>query len=255
MKNKRPLILISNDDGYAAKGINCLIEYVRGFGDIIVCAPESARSGFSCAFSSELPLRLSLKRAEEHLQVWACNGTPVDCLKTALSQLCDRIPDIVISGINHGDNASVNTHYSGTMGVAREGCMKGIPSVAFSLCNYYADADFEPTARLIKIITGRVLEEGLPKNVCLNVNFPDMKEYKGVKVCRMCNGIWTNELVKEHHPRGYDYYWMVGEFHDTEPDSPDTDEWALANGYVAITPTTIDVTAYQAMDMIREWEL
>ena len=255
MKNKRPLILISNDDGYAAKGINCLIEYVRGFGDIIVCAPESARSGFSCAFSSELPLRLSLKRAEEHLQVWACNGTPVDCLKIALSQLCDRIPDIVISGINHGDNASVNTHYSGTMGVAREGCMKGIPSVAFSLCNYYADADFEPAARLIKIITGRVLEERLPKNVCLNVNFPDLKEYKGVKVCRMCNGIWTNELVKEHHPRGYDYYWMVGEFRDTEPDLPDTDECALANGYVAITPTTIDVTAYQTMDMIREWEL
>ncbi len=255
MKNKRPLILISNDDGYAAKGINSLIEYVRGFGDVVVCAPESARSGYSCAFSSELPLRLSLKKAEEHLQVWACNGTPVDCLKMALSQLCDRKPDIVISGINHGDNASVNTHYSGTMGVVREGCMKGIPSVAFSLCNYAADADFNATARLIKIITGRVLEDGLPKDVCLNVNFPDVEEYAGVKVCRMCNGVWENELVKEHHPRGYDYYWMVGEFRDTEPEASDTDEWALAHGYVAITPTTIDITAYQAMNLIRGWEI
>ena len=255
MKNKRPLILISNDDGYAAKGINSLIEYVRGFGDVVVCAPESARSGYSCAFSSELPLRLSLKKAEEHLQAWACNGTPVDCLKMALSQLCDRKPDIVISGINHGDNASVNTHYSGTMGVVREGCMKGIPSVAFSLCNYAADADFNAAARLIKIITGRVLEDGLPKDVCLNVNFPDVEEYAGVKVCRMCNGVWENELVKEHHPRGYDYYWMVGEFRDTEPEASDTDEWALAHGYVAITPTTIDITAYQAMNLIRGWEI
>ena len=253
MKNKRPLILISNDDGYEAKGIKSLIEYVRGFGDIIVCAPESARSGFSCAFSSEMPLRLSLKREEEHLQVWACNGTPVDCTKMAFSQICDRRPDLVLSGINHGDNASVNTHYSGTMGVAREGCMKGVPSIAFSLCNYDADADFSSTSRIIKIITGRVLEEGLPKNVCLNVNFPDIKEFRGVKVCRMCNGIWEKEVEKQRHPRGYDNYWMVGEFRDTEPEAEDTDEWALANGYVAITPTTIDVTAYQAMDKIREW--
>lgn len=253
MKNKRPLILISNDDGYEAKGITSLIEYVRGFGDVIVCAPESARSGYSCAFSSEMPLRLSPKRKEEHLQVWACNGTPVDCTKMAFSQLCDRRPDLVLSGINHGDNASVNTHYSGTMGVAREGCMKGVPSIAFSLCNYDADADFSATSRIIKIITGRVLEEGLPKNVCLNVNFPNIKEFRGVKVCRMCNGIWENEVVKQRHPRGYDNYWMVGEFRDTEPDAEDTDEWALANGYVAITPTTIDITAYQAMEKIREW--
>ena len=247
--------MISNDDGYAAKGIKSLVEYVRGFGDIIVCAPESSRSGYSCAFSSELPLRISLKSSEDHLQVWACNGTPVDCLKIAFSQLCDRTPDLVLSGINHGDNASVNTHYSGTMGVAREGCMKGVPSVAFSLCNYSADADFTPTARLIKIITGRVLEDGLPKNVCLNVNFPDARQFKGVKVCRMCNGVWENELVKGRHPRGYDYYWMVGEFRDTEPSAADTDEWALANGYVAITPTTIDVTEYSVMDKLNKWDL
>ena len=172
-----------------------------------------------------------------------------------IDQICDRMPDIVISGINHGDNASVNSHYSGTMGVAREGCMKGIPSVAFSLCNYSPDADFSNTARLIKIITGRVLEDGLPKNVCLNVNFPDTPEIKGTKVCRMCNGIWEKELVKERHPRGYDYYWMVGQFRDTEPEATDTDEWALAHGYAAITPTTIDTTAYSAMQKISDWDL
>ena len=256
MNTKKPLILISNDDGYHAKGINSLIDMLRDIADIIVCAPESARSGFATAFSATVPLRLKLRRDEEGMQMWSCNGTPVDCIKLALQELCvDRLPDMILGGINHGDNASVNSHYSGTMGVAREGCMKGIPSVAFSLCNYSPDADFSNTARLIKIITGRVLEDGLPKNVCLNVNFPDTPEIKGTKVCRMCNGIWEKELVKERHPRGYDYYWMVGQFRDTEPEATDTDEWALAHGYAAITPTTIDTTAYSAMQKISDWDL
>ncbi len=252
MNKKRPLILISNDDGYAAKGINSLVEYVSTLGDVIVCAPESARSGYSCAFSSELPLRLKMVRRSPGIEVWTCNGTPVDCVKIAFDQLCTRIPDIVLSGINHGDNASVNTHYSGTMGVTREGCMKHVPSVAFSLCNYSADADFSPTASIIRNITEKVLQEGLPENVCLNVNFPDADNYRGIRVCRMNNGLWENELVKEQHPRGYEYYWMVGQFRDPEPDAEDTDEWALRHGYVAVTPTTVDVTAYAAMEKITK---
>ena len=140
----KPLILISNDDGYKAKGINSLIEMISDQGDIIVCAPESARSGYSTAFSATIPLTLKLQKKEEGLEIWSCNGTPVDCVKMALSQICDRKPDLIIGGINHGDNASVNNHYSGTMGITREGCMKYIPSLAFSLCDYDDDADFEP---------------------------------------------------------------------------------------------------------------
>lgn len=250
MTNERPLILISNDDGYSAKGINSLVEFISDMADIIVCAPESARSGFSCAFSSNLPLRLNRIKKQPGIEVWSCNGTPVDCIKIALDQLCERTPDLVLSGINHGDNASVNTHYSGTMGVTREGCMKNIPSVAFSLCNYDADADFSATSQFIRNITAKVLKSGLPPMVCLNVNFPNVKEIRGMRICRMNRGIWENELVKEKHPRGYDYFWMVGQFRDTEPDAEDTDEWALKNGYAAITPTTIDVTAYSVMDEI-----
>ena len=136
---ERPLILISNDDGYHAKGINCLIEWMRDLGDVIVCAPERARSGFACAFSATTPLTLKLRRKMEGVEVWSCNGTPVDCVKMALAELCPRKPDLVIGGINHGDNASVNTHYSGTMGVTMEGCMKYIPSIAFSICDYRDD--------------------------------------------------------------------------------------------------------------------
>ena len=265
MEIKRPLLLISNDDGYQAKGIRQLVEMVSDYGDIIVCAPEDARSGFSCAFSATTPLRLIRRETlTSHLlpltsvQVWSCNGTPVDCVKMALAEICPRRPDMVIGGINHGDNASVNAHYSGTMGVTLEGCMKYIPSVAFSLCDHRDDADFEPLRPLIREITAKVLAEGLPKGVCLNVNFPLLGEgmdFRGVKVCRMAYGTWGNEVTKCHHPRGYDYWWMVGHYTNDEPDAEDTDRWALDHGYVAITPTQIDLTAHSAISLIDSWHL
>ena len=266
MEIKRPLLLISNDDGYAAKGIRELVDMVSAYGDVIVCAPESARSGFSCAFSATIPLRLQLRDKRPGVEIWSCNGTPVDCVKIALAELCPHRPDMVIGGINHGDNASVNVHYSGTMGVTIEGCLKYIPSVAFSLCDHDEDADFEPLRPYIQTITRRVLTDGLPQGVCLNVNFPggDSGEsrnprasspYQGVKVCRMAKGTWGNEVTQCHHPRGYDYWWMVGHYTNDEPDAEDTDNWALNHGYIAITPTQIDVTAYSALDLIKSWNL
>ncbi len=249
----KPLILISNDDGYLAKGINSLVEMLSDIADILVCAPEDARSGYSTAFSATLPLRLKKHFEKEGVQIWSCNGTPVDCTKLALSELCPRRPDIIIGGINHGDNASVNSHYSGTMGVTKEGCMKYIPSLAFSLCDFREDANFEPLRGMIRHIVSKVLKEGLPLGVCLNVNFPLTEEFKGVKVCRMAKGTWGNEVHKHRHPRGYDYYWLVGNYTNDEPEAEDTDNWALSHGYIAITPTTIDVTSYEAMDSIRKW--
>jgi len=252
MKNNRPLILISNDDGYQSKGINCLVDMVKDFGDIIVCAPESARSGFACAFSATEHLRINKQCEDGNVEIWSCSGTPVDSVKLALSEICPRKPDLIIGGINHGDNASVNAHYSGTMGVTLEGCMKYIPSIAFSLCDHAEDANFEPLRPLIRKITKKVLEEGLPVGVCLNVNFPLVDSFKGVKVCRMAHGTWGNEVVKNQHPRGYDYYWMVGSYTNDEPDKEDTDNWALAHGYVAITPTQIDVTHYGMLEEMRK---
>ena len=269
--DKRPLILISNDDGYESKGLLSLVDMVRPLADIVVCAPEGPRSGFSCAFSATTPLLLTLREEREGVQIWSCNGTPVDCVKMALSQILTRRPDMVVGGINHGDNGSVNSHYSGTMGVTLEGCMKYIPSVAYSLCDHRADADFEPLRPYIQKFTRRVLDEGLPKGVCLNINFPltdtgnpehseapeapEGKRFKGVKVCRMAHGSWLNEVTRCHHPRGYDYFWMVGHYQNDEPEAADTDNWALQHGYIAITPTHIDVTHY---DMLRQmkgsWE-
>ena len=131
--------------------------------------------------------------------------------------------------------------------------MKYINSVAFSLCDYRADADFNPMAPYVRQIVQRVLKEGLPKGVCLNVNFPLLTSYKGVRICRMAFGTWGNEVAKCHHPRGYDYWWMVGKYQNDEPEAEDTDNWALQHGYVAITPTRMDVTAYEAMDLLKDW--
>lgn len=249
------MILISNDDGYQAKGIQFLINIVKDYDDVLVCAPDDARSGFACAFSATKPLILTHRHREKGVDVWSCNGTPVDCVKMALAELCKEKPRMIIGGINHGDNASVNTHYSGTMGVTLEGCMKYIPSVAFSLCDHRDDADFEPLRPFIRTITAQVLREGLPRGVCLNVNFPVAPMFQGVRVCRMALGTWFNEVSKCHHPRGYDYWWMVGHYRNDEPDAEGTDRWALDHGYVAITPTQIDLTAYSAFDQLKAWPI
>lgn len=256
MENKKPFILISNDDGYQAKGINSLVDMIRDMADILVCAPESGRSGMACAFSANDPLVLVPQRQEEGLEVWSCNGTPVDCVKLALEELCkERRPQMVIGGINHGDNASVNAHYSGTMGVTLEGCMKYIPSLAFSLCTHDWFADFESLRPYIRKIVRKVLDDGLPKGICLNVNFPVVDQFKGVRVCRMAPGTWDNEVVKCRHPRGYDYWWMVGRYTNDEPEAEDTDNWALRHGYIAITPTKIDITSYEMIEQMKNWDL
>lgn len=252
----KPLIFISNDDGYTSGGITALIDMLRPLARLLVVAPDAPRSGFSCAFSATSPLRLTPRHSEDGLEIWSCNGTPVDCLKLALDQFCrERKPDMVVSGINHGDNASVNTHYSGTMGVAMEGAMKYIPSVAFSLCDQRADADFSPMRGIVGSVSRRVLRDGLPKGVCLNVNVPLVEHLKGVKVCRMAYGTWGKECVKMRHPRGYDYFWMTGSYTNDEPLAEDTDNWALTHGYIAITPTHIDVTDYAMLAEMKYWNL
>lgn len=253
MTNERPLLLLSNDDGVNAKGIQELIAALRTVADLIVVAPDGPRSGSSGAITSEHPLRCTKMRQEPGLIVYKCSGSPVDCVKLALHALVPRKPDMVIGGINHGDNSSVNVHYSGTMGVVIEGCLKGIPSVGFSLCNHSADADFSATLPYVRRIVEEVLAKGLLVGKCLNVNFPDTNELKGVRICRQTDGVWTNEFVKADHPRGGYYYWLTGEYQNNEPDAEDTDHWALEHGYVAITPTQIDVTAYSLMEDLKHW--
>lgn len=254
LQPQRPLILIANDDGFNSPGIRKLVDFVKPLGEVLVCAPDGPRSGYSCAFSASDFIRLKRQHnMGEDVEVWSCTGTPVDCVKMALSEICpDRWPDIVLSGINHGDNSTVNNHYSGTMGACMEGCMKYIPSVAFSSCFYEENANLEPLRPYVEKIVSTVLEKGLPKGTCLNVNFPAREHFEGVKACRMCRGSWINEVDKRRHLRGYNYFWMVGEYRNDEPEATDTDQWALQHGYVAITPTTVDVTDYKFLEKLSQ---
>ena len=253
--SQKPLILISNDDGYHSNGIKALVSFISDFAEIVVCAPESARSGYSCAFSAADFLKLKKRYNIPGCTVWSCTGTPVDCVKIALEVLLSgRRPNLIIGGINHGDNSSVNTHYSGTMGIACEGCMKYIPSIAFSNCDNDTEANLSHLRSYVREIVKRVLTNGLPKGVCLNVNFPQVEQFKGLKICRMGYGSWVDEVVTRSHPLGYEYYWMVGSYRNDEPNATDNDRWALENGFVSVTPTRIDVTDYELLNKLKSWE-
>lgn len=248
---EKPYILISNDDGISAPGLNFLVETLRPHADLLVVAPDGPRSGMSMSITSRDPLRYRKVEESEGLTRYSASGTPADCIKMALNRFIKRRPDLIIGGINHGDNSSVNAHYSGTMGVAIEGGLQGYPSVAFSLCNIRHDADFTPMAPYLVDLTFKAIAMGMPAMTCLNINFPDGGHYNGVKVCRMAHSRWVNEIVACKHPHGGEYFWMGGECEELEPEAEDTDRWALAHGYVAITPTTLDVTAYGLIDVMR----
>jgi 5'-nucleotidase len=253
-RKNRPLILISNDDGVNAKGIRELIETLRDVAELVVMAPDGPRSGAACAITSEYPVRPTLLVEEEGLKIYRCNGMPVDCVKLAMYMLGKR-PDLVIGGINHGDNSSVNVHYSGTMGVVIEGCLKGIPAIGFSLCDHDADADFGPMIPYVRRITEEVLAKGLPKGTCLNVNVPKTSELQGVRICRQTDASWGSEWARGQHPKGGEYFWLTGKFTNNEPEAQDADRWALEHGYVAITPIQIDMTAYALINELKTWDL
>lgn len=246
--SQRPLILLSNDDGFEAKGINDLADMVRDLADVVVVAPEGGRSATAMAMTASTPVRVRKIREESGLQVYACTGTPCDCVKIAFHSLLPRCPDIVLSGINHGDNAAVNVHYSGTMGVVIEGMMKHIPSVGFSSCKRAVDADFTALRPYVRDIVKKVLNDGLPLHVCLNVNFPEREKFEGVRMCRMDAGQWVNEWERRVDPRGGAYYWLTGNYETRDSTDSTTDRWALDHGYVAITPIQLDMTAYNFLD-------
>lgn len=254
MMNRKPLILVTNDDGYQAKGIVSLTEAMRDLGEVIVFAPDSHRSGMSSAISTSNPLRARLHRKEENLTVYTCNGTPVDCVKLALNEFVDRKPDLLVSGINHGSNAGISVIYSGTMGAAIEGCIFDIPSIGFSLCDFTPDADFSFTMEIARKLAAKVIEEGLPRGICLNVNVP-AGEVKAIRVTTQTHGKWVNEYHRSKDGSGRDVFWMTGNFENREEENDNSDEWALVNGYAAIVPVKIDMTAHDFLPQLKEWKI
>ena len=253
---KRPLILVTNDDGINAPGIRTLISVVKNIGDVIVVAPDSPQSGMGHAITINSTLhssRITPKNSE--ITEYSCSGTPADCVKLAINELMPRKPDLCVSGINHGSNSSINVIYSGTMSAAIEAGIEGVPAIGFSLLDYSWNADFSHSKDFIRKITLNALNNGIPKGVVLNVNIPAVKksDIKGVKICRQAKAYWVEEFDKRKNPLGQEYYWLTGKFVNKDQ-GEDTDEWALKNNYISIVPVEFDLTAHHAIQGLNEWD-
>ena len=253
--DKRPLILVTNDDGITAPGIRTLIEVMNKIGDVVVVAPDSPQSGMGHAVTINDIIYCDKIKIDNGSQVeYQTSGTPADCIKMAVSEILKRKPDLCVSGINHGSNSSINVIYSGTMSAAVEAGVEGIPAVGFSILNYAMDADFTPLKNHIKKIALNILENGLPDGVVLNVNFPNSKTFKGIKICRQARANWVEEFDKRKNPQGREYYWLTGKFTNMDK-GEDTDEWALENNYISVVPVKFDMTAHHFIHKLNNWNL
>lgn len=255
MNIKKPLILITNDDGFQAKGLRKLVSLMRPLGELVVISTEQVMSAKGHAITTTPDLTVRLVKNDTDYREYICNGTPVDCVKVGYQWLLDCVPDLVVSGINHGSNASSNVIYSGTMGAAIEACMDGIPAIGFSLDCYDLDADFDHLDDYILGIADMVLREGLPEGVCLNVNFPKRSEepIRGLKVCRQARAQWTETYSECLDEKGGTCLKLGGKFVCND-DGEGTDVYALRNNYVSLVPTHFDLTARQYSDEMRRFE-
>lgn len=253
---KKPLILVTNDDGITAPGLRTLISEMNKLGDVVVVAPDSPQSGMGHAVTVDSTLFVETIKIDNGPQLeYSCSGTPADCVKLAKSQILNRKPDLCVSGINHGSNSSINVIYSGTMSAAIEAGLEGIPAIGFSLLDYSWNANFEATKEYIHSISENVLKNGLPEGIVLNVNFPklDKKDIKGIKICRQAKAIWKEEFDKRKNPQGRDYYWLTGKFVNLD-NGQETDEWALKNNFVSVVPVQSDLTAHHIINDLNSWK-
>jgi 5'-nucleotidase len=254
IQKKRPLILISNDDGIDAAGILNLTKEIRDLGDIVIFAPDGQRSGASASITTSKPVSYRLISKDGNITYYTCNGTPVDCIKLAMNEALHRKPDLVISGINHGGNHALSVHYSGTMGAVFEGCVFGIPSLGVSLYKYTDDSDFSESCRIARIVIKQLLRKGLPGGIYLNLNIPDTPCVKGIKIARQTKGKWIKEYNVNSNPAGEREFWLTGEFSCSGESYDDNDINYLDRGFATIVPCKIDVTDYSFIDELGRWK-
>ncbi len=256
-EQKRPLIFVTNDDGITAPGISALVDAMLPLGNVWIIAPDKAQSGMGHAVTFSTILRLKPFKYGRGVQgAWACSGTPVDCVKLGIAEVLHRKPDLLVSGINHGSNASINVIYSGTMSAAVEGAVESIPSIGFSLMDEDWDADFEAAGAVAGKMAAQVLEHGLPEGTCLNVNIPKGRpaDVGDIKICRQAMGYWKDAFDSRQSPSGAPYYWMRGEIYNPDKGA-DTDMAALDAGNISVVPIHYDMTAHHAIGQLNQWDL
>lgn len=238
---KKLNILISNDDGYNSVGIRALANEFSKIANITVVAPISQKSGVSNSFTFTQPITVNHKIIDK-INYYTISGTPVDCIKIAVAKLLDEKPDIILSGINSGRNTAVNILYSGTLGAAMEGYLMNIPSAAISLDSGTNDKNYADAAEVAReVIEKYIINNKISENLLLNINIPDVpkEKIKGIKLTKIASTIWEDIFEKRQAPFGWDYYWYSGKFEYLNNDTT-TDDGAVKNGFVSVTPLKID---------------
>ena len=251
---KKPLILLTNDDGVDAEGIFSLTLALRSLGTLVIFAPDSPRSGMSNAITINEPVGYKKIIKDEGLTVYSCTGTPVDCVKLVMNEVLTVKPDLLVSGINHGGNQALSLHYSGTLGAAFEGCVFDIPSFGASLCDYSPGSDFSASCRLVRLLAEQVLKHGLPRGVYLNLNIPNIPDVKGITVARQTAGKWVREYICEERD-GEKQFLLTGYYEVSGPACPDNDITLLNEGYATLVPCKVDVTDYAFMENLKKWKI
>ncbi len=248
-------ILVSNDDGIYSKGIFALAEALKELAEVIVVAPLTEQSAVGHAITMKIPLRVTKHyRGGGHFFGYAVDGTPADCIKMGIRNIMQESPDLVVSGINHGSNTAINIIYSGTVSAAREAAIMDVPAIAVSVTSHDVE-DFSYAAKVAKIISAKVLNNGLPKGTMLNVNVPNLPEdkIKGIKVTKQGLSKWDDIYEKRVDPYGKDYYWLTGSLVNTDTEL-DRDQFAVQNNYVSVTPIHFDLTDYNTYNKIKDWK-
>jgi len=254
-KPRRLSILVSNDDGIDAPGIERLVREMRRIGDVTVVAPTQQQSAVGHAITMNRPLRVREFRKNGKFFGYAVEGTPADCVKLAVRALLKRRPDLIVSGVNHGSNTAISVIYSGTVSAATEGTILGIPSIAVSLTTY-APADFSYAATFARTLARKVLKNGLPPGTLLNVNVPPLprNRIKGVRITRQGKAVWNDSFDVRRDPANKEYFWLTGGLENVDQDLA-FDEAAVRAGFVSITPIQYDLTDDTMIRKMASWKV
>lgn len=256
MSDNKPLILITNDDGIDSPGIRAISKVMSEIAEIIIVAPDKQQSAVSSALTIQRPLKIHEKYIDDHFFGYAVDGTPADCVKLAFFEILDKKPDLVVSGINHGLNTSINVLYSGTVSGAFEGHIFGVNSIAISHASHNYRKNMSTACDITQKVASKLIRnQNLYSKILLNINVPDLEpqDIKGTKITTLSNSEWIDKYDKRFDPWGNTYFWFAGDYiiNDT---SPNCDDNAIKEGYISISPLQINFSNHNQIDMLRNFE-
>jgi 5'-nucleotidase len=248
-------ILVTNDDGIDSAGISALADALKEISDVTVVAPSEEQSAVGHGITMKYPLRVTKYNKNGTFFGYAVEGTPADCVKMGIRNIMGESPDLVISGINHGSNTAINIIYSGTVSAAREAAIMDVPAIAISVTSHEA-RDFKYAGKVAIMIAQKVIKHGLPRGTLINVNVPNFpeKEIAGILVTEQSKAKWDDIYVKRTDPFGKDYYWLTGKLVEIENENQ-SDQFAIKNKFVSITPIHFDLTDYDTFKKMKSWDI